>query len=268
MQFFGVNDGFLTEQFSRDHVAVFSAAATSAAQHRLPTSPNTTVLDASGLPVVFNAGTPLFAGTSPARRRALLAKRALDVITSIFALIALLPLMGAIALTIRCTSAGPSLFRQNRLGLDGRIISVIKFRSIYIDGEDPRGLVQTVSGDRRVTPFGRFIRKTSLDELPQLINVLEGSMSLVGPRPHPVSMLAGGMNYEALVPYYRSRLAMKPGLTGWAQANGLRGPTDDPKAATARIEHDIAYIQNFSLWLDIRILARTLRREFISGSGI
>ena len=268
MQFLGATDGLLTEKFSIHHIAAVNSATTAVAQHREPASLNTTVLNASGLPVIFKVGAPLFVGISPTRRRALLAKRVMDVILSIFALIALLPLMGAIALIVRCTSAGPSLFRQDRLGLDGRIISVIKFRSIYIDGQDSQGLLQTVPGDRRVTPFGRFIRNTSLDELPQLINVLEGSMSLVGPRPHPVSMLAGGTNYEALVPYYRCRLAMKPGLTGWAQANGFRGPTDDPKAATARIEHDIAYIQNFSPWLDIRILARTLRREFISGSAI
>jgi lipopolysaccharide/colanic/teichoic acid biosynthesis glycosyltransferase len=124
-----------------------------------------------------------------------------------------------------------------------------------------------VKNDPRVTAIGSFIRKTSIDELPQLINVLRGDMSLVGPRPHVPGMKAGGMLYRKLVPYYDVRLTMLPGLTGWAQANGWRGETDAPVAGRSRVDHDIAYIANFSLWLDLKIILMTIRREFVVGSG-
>jgi lipopolysaccharide/colanic/teichoic acid biosynthesis glycosyltransferase len=119
-----------------------------------------------------------------------------------------------------------------------------------------------------VTPVGRFLRRTSLDELPQLVNVIVGDMSLVGPRPHVEGMLAAGVDYAELVPYYNLRHVMRPGLSGWAQANGLRGPTDSAEAARARIDHDVAYIQNFSIWLDLKIIWLTLVKEFVTGSGV
>jgi lipopolysaccharide/colanic/teichoic acid biosynthesis glycosyltransferase len=118
-----------------------------------------------------------------------------------------------------------------------------------------------------VTAVGRFIRRTSIDELPQLINVLRGEMSLVGPRPHVAGMKAAGMPYRTLVPYYDARLAMPPGLTGWAQANGYRGMTTDAASAIARVDHDIAYVQNFSVWMDIKIIGKTIVGEFMTGSG-
>ena len=268
MHFSEGSAGLLSEQISAGDFLAVHCASDRNLEFRRSAPSGRTVLLANGLAVVFDFGSPLALDMSFGRRASLVAKRAIDVFVGGLALIAFLPLMIVIAAVIRCTSPGPALFRQSRLGLNGRIISVLKFRSMYADCADEAGIYQAERGDTRITPIGRFIRQTSLDELPQLLNVLHGSMSLVGPRPHPVFMRAGGVNYEELVPYYHSRLQMKPGITGWAQANGLRGPTAEADAAKARLEHDLAYIQNFSLWLDIRILARTLHREFISGSAI
>jgi lipopolysaccharide/colanic/teichoic acid biosynthesis glycosyltransferase len=145
---------------------------------------------------------------------------------------------------------------------------MLKFRTMYDDHADPTGQAQTRPDDERITPVGRLLRRTSIDELPQLINVITGDMSLVGPRPHVAGMLAAGIDYAELVPYYNLRHTMRPGLSGWAQANGLRGPTDSAEIARARIDHDIAYIQNFSIWLDLKIIWLTLVKEFVTGSGV
>ncbi|KKB10359.1 exopolysaccharide biosynthesis protein [Devosia chinhatensis] len=195
------------------------------------------------------------------------AKRVVDILLSGAALIALMPLMLLVAAIIKITSSGPVTFRQWREGVNGTSFEILKFRSMRQDMCDLSGVAQTASNDPRVTAIGRFIRRTSIDELPQLINVLRGDMSLVGPRPHVDNMRAGGMAYKELVPYYHLRLQMQPGLTGWAQANGFRGSTTDPVRARQRIDHDIAYIQNFSIWLDLRIILITLVREFVGGSG-
>jgi lipopolysaccharide/colanic/teichoic acid biosynthesis glycosyltransferase len=191
----------------------------------------------------------------------------MDIVLSGAAILALLPLLVGVALAIRLTSPGPALFVQRRGGWDGRTFQMLKFRTMFIDRSDADGVAQAVRDDPRVTPVGAFLRRTSLDELPQLFNILRGDMSVVGPRPHPIAMQAAGVRYEQLVPYYDKRGVMRPGLSGWAQVNGLRGPTDKAGPAIARIEHDLAYVQNFSLWLDIRIIAGTLRREFLGGSG-
>lgn len=204
---------------------------------------------------------------SARRTRHLMAKRALDVVASSFGLLALLPLFIIVAIAIKAGSKGPVFFRQEREGQGGRAFMALKFRSMSVDKEDVSGVAQTVQHDPRVTPIGRFLRKTSIDELPQLINVLLGDMSLVGPRPHVFNMRAAGMLYKELVPYYDARLEMLPGLTGWAQAHGLRGPTHRADRARARIDHDIAYIQNFSIWLDLKIIVKTIRHEFIGGSA-
>ena len=201
------------------------------------------------------------------RRRHLIAKRFFDVVASVLAILALLPLFAMVALLIKLTDRGPVFFRQEREGFGGVPFAAFKFRSMRLDDCDVTGVTQTVRNDPRVTKIGRLLRQTSIDELPQLFNVLLGQMSLVGPRPHVPGMMAAGVPYETLVPYYHRRLEMLPGITGWAQANGLRGSTYRADLAQARIDHDIAYIQNFSFWLDLKIIGRTISREFFGGSG-
>jgi lipopolysaccharide/colanic/teichoic acid biosynthesis glycosyltransferase len=224
--------------------------------------------DQSGLAYCWEGAAPLLPPQSRWIRSQLVVKRIADVILSVLALIGLSPLLLALAVLVKVTSPGPVLFWQDRVGLNGRVFKIFKFRSMSAELCDSSGVSQTKPGDTRVTPVGQIMRRTSLDELPQLVNVFLGNMSLVGPRPHVAGMFAGGTTYEELVPYYALRHAAKPGLTGWAQANGLRGVTDDPARAVARIDHDIAYIQNYSLLLDARCIAMTIRREFFTGSGV
>lgn len=197
----------------------------------------------------------------------LAAKRLLDVVGATVGLIVLAPLIIGIAVAIKFTSPGPVFFRQQRYGYHGRRFSIYKFRTMYLHLGDQRGTCQATSGDPRVTPIGRLLRKTSLDELPQLINVFKGDMSLVGPRPHVPGMLAAGMLYEELTPYYFQRHHMRPGITGLAQVSGLRGSTNLPASAIARLDCDLHYIEIWSLWLDMSIILRTAIREFFAGSG-
>ena len=221
----------------------------------------------SGLPFYWTDGQPTSFKHTPFRQSQFAAKRAFDVVVAGLAVIALLPLLILVALAVKVTSSGPVLFRQAREGLHGRSFDTLKFRTMRSDFCDLTGVVQTIKDDPRVTPIGRFLRRTSIDELPQLFNVLRGEMSLVGPRPHVSEMRAGGTLYRSLVRYYDRRLDMLPGITGWAQANGLRGSTSNAMLARARIDHDIAYIQNFSLLLDLKIILLTVQREFLRGSG-
>jgi lipopolysaccharide/colanic/teichoic acid biosynthesis glycosyltransferase len=137
-----------------------------------------------------------------------------------------------------------------------------------LDATDLSGVRQTAPDDDRVTPVGRFLRTTSIDELPQLWNILRGDMSVIGPRPMVKGQLAAGSSYRQVVPYYDYRHMVRPGLSGWAQANGLRGPTTDAVSARQRIDHDCAYVQNVSLALDLKIILQTIRREFLTGSGL
>jgi lipopolysaccharide/colanic/teichoic acid biosynthesis glycosyltransferase len=221
----------------------------------------------TGLPLMMADNEPLPAAQSARRNNELMAKRVFDVVASVLALIFLMPLIIIVAIVIRLESAGPAFFRQAREGIGGTTFMAFKFRSMRMEDGDASGIAHTVRGDRRVTRVGNFLRRTSIDELPQLLNVLRGDMSIVGPRPHVPGMLAGHQTYRELVPYYDHRLAMLPGITGWAQANGLRGDATDPVPARARIDHDLAYIQNFSLWLDLRIVLMTIRYEFLGGTG-
>ncbi len=223
---------------------------------------------ASGLPIAWKDALPVPPEFSGERRWYLGLKRIIDIVLSGLALAALAPLFLIVAIAVKATSKGPVFFKQTREGIGGSEFLCFKFRSMAENACDPTGVAQTVRNDSRVTPIGRFIRKTSIDELPQLINVWRGDMSLVGPRPHVRGMRAGGIDYTTLVPYYSRRLDVLPGLTGWAQCNGLRGPTDDAELAKARIDHDVAYCQNLSLWLDLKILALTVKNEFLGGSGI
>ncbi len=195
------------------------------------------------------------------------AKRLLDVAAAGLGLLVLAPLLIGIAIAIKITSPGPVFFRQKRYGYHNRRFWIYKFRTMYTHLGDHRGTCQTTADDPRITPLGRILRKSSLDELPQLINVFFGDMSLVGPRPHVPGMLAGGMLYEELTPYYFQRHTMRPGITGLAQVSGYRGETTVPLSAIERLDHDLHYIEQWSLRLDLTIITRTVVREFLSGSG-
>ncbi|MBE3640452.1 exopolysaccharide biosynthesis polyprenyl glycosylphosphotransferase, partial [Mangrovicoccus algicola] len=186
-------------------------------------------------------------------------KRAFDLLFGSLALLLLSPVMAAAALAIRLDSPGPVFFTQWRHGLAGRHIPVLKFRSMYHDRADHGGTrVVRRGGDARVTRVGAFLRRSSIDELPQLFGVLRGDLSLVGPRPHALDARSAGMDpFAELVEDYASRHRLPPGLTGWAQINGLRGGIDAPEQLRARVAHDLYYIENWSLWFDLRILLRT-----------
>lgn len=194
-------------------------------------------------------------------------KRCFDFSGALAGLVLLTPLFIGIALAIKFTSNGPVFFRQTRLGRNGQPFSILKFRSMHVDQCDASGIQHTVKGDPRVTPIGRFLRRSSFDELPQLINVVRGQMSLVGPRPYVPGMRAGGVPYECLDYRYYDRLKVRPGITGLAQVNGYRGDASDELAARTRLEYDLAYVGQGGFWLDIKIICRTIVREFLKGSG-
>jgi putative colanic acid biosynthesis UDP-glucose lipid carrier transferase len=183
-----------------------------------------------------------------------LVKRASDIVIAGTFLLLAAPLMLAIAAAIKLTSPGPVMFKQRRYGLDGREIVVYKFRSMTVM-EDGGEIRQASRNDNRVTPLGAFLRSSSLDELPQFINVLQGRMSVVGPRPHAV---AHNELYRKLIKSYMVRHKVRPGITGWAQVNGLRGETETVEKMRARIEYDLDYLRHWSLKLDLAIIWRTL----------
>jgi len=172
------------------------------------------------------------------------------------------PLLLAIALLIKLDSPGPALFRQKRYGFNNRLIEVLKFRTMYADQSDANAEQLTRRNDPRVTRIGAFLRRTSLDELPQFINVVRGEMSIVGPRPHALSAKAGTLLYQEAIKYYDARHRMKPGITGWAQVNGWRGETDTVEQIKKRVEHDLYYIEHWSILLDLKIIARTILGGF------
>ena len=180
-----------------------------------------------------------------------------DKIVGTLALFFLSPLMLAVAVAIKLDSRGPVLFRQKRYGFNNELIEVFKFRSMYTDRCDANAVKLVTKDDPRVTRVGRFIRKTSLDELPQLFNVIIGNLSLVGPRPHALEAKAAGDLYDEVVDGYFARHKVRPGITGWAQINGWRGETDTPEKIQKRVECDIYYIENWSLLLDTYILLKT-----------
>lgn len=180
-----------------------------------------------------------------------------DKIVGTAALIALAPIMALVALAIKLDSRGPALFRQKRYGFNNELIEVFKFRSMYVNQSDRNAAKLVTKDDPRVTRVGRFIRKTSLDELPQLFNVVMGTLSLVGPRPHALQAKAADQLYHEVVDGYFARHKVKPGITGWAQINGWRGETDTEDKIQKRVEHDIYYIENWSVFFDAYILLRT-----------
>jgi len=200
-----------------------------------------------GLPIVAVCETP-FTGVDG------VVKRTSDIVLSLLILTLVSPLLLVIALGVKLTSPGPVIFRQRRYGLDGKEIIVYKFRTMTVD-EDGAVVRQASRSDTRVTRFGAFLRRTSMDELPQFVNVLEGRMSIVGPRPHAV---AHNEMYRKLIKGYMLRHKVKPGITGWAQVNGLRGETETLEKMKARIDFDLDYLRNWSLRLDLYIIAKTV----------
>jgi putative colanic acid biosysnthesis UDP-glucose lipid carrier transferase len=202
-----------------------------------------------GIPVIAMCETP-FAGYRG------VVKRLTDIVLCMAAMPLLLPLMGVISVAVKTTSPGPAIFRQRRYGLDGRPIVVYKFRTMDVT-EDGDVIVQATKDDARVTPVGRFLRRYSLDEFPQFFNVLQGRMSLVGPRPHAV---AHNEWYRKLIKGYMVRHKVPPGITGLAQINGCRGETALLEQMQARIDYDLEYLRHWSLMLDLKILARTVLR--------
>jgi putative colanic acid biosynthesis UDP-glucose lipid carrier transferase len=208
----------------------------------------------NGIPVVAVCETPFFGVNG-------MLKSISDFVLATLILILISPLLMALAAGVKLSSPGPVLFRQRRYGLDGRQITVYKFRTMIVleDGEE---IKQATRDDQRITPFGRFLRRTSLDELPQFINVLQGRMSIVGPRPHAV---AHNETYRKLINGYMVRHKVKPGITGWAQVNGLRGETDTVDKMRQRIEYDLGYLRNWSLRLDLQIIAKTVFLVFRDG---
>jgi exopolysaccharide biosynthesis polyprenyl glycosylphosphotransferase len=178
-------------------------------------------------------------------------KRAMDIVLSALGLLGTLPLMLVAAVLVKLSSPGPVFYRQERMGRDGRLFNIYKFRSMRVDAEASTGPVWATPGDARVTPVGQFLRRTSIDELPQLLNVLVGDMSLVGPRPERPHFIE---QFRQHVPKYMDRHLVRSGLTGWAQANGLRG---EEGTIEERTRYDIYYIENWSLLFDLRIIFKT-----------
>jgi putative colanic acid biosynthesis UDP-glucose lipid carrier transferase len=205
------------------------------------------LVEINGMPAISVCDTP-FHGMDAVM------KRVTDVLLASLALLALSPLMALIALAVRSTSAGPVLFRQRRYGLHGEEIIVYKFRSMTVC-EDGPVVSQATKQDERVTTLGRILRSTSLDELPQLLNVLEGKMSVVGPRPHAV---AHNELYRKLISGYMIRHKVRPGITGLAQVNGLRGETETVEKMRERVRFDLEYLSHWSPWLDVKIICKTL----------
>jgi Undecaprenyl-phosphate glucose phosphotransferase len=186
------------------------------------------------------------------------AKEIEDRVLGALILTMIAPLMLAIAIMIKLDSRGPVLFRQKRYGFNNQLIEVFKFRSMYTHMTDTNAEQLTQRNDPRITRLGAFLRRTSLDELPQFLNVVRGEMSIVGPRPHATAAKAGSLLYQEAVKYYDARHRVKPGITGWAQVNGWRGETDTVEQIRKRVEHDLYYIEHWSIVLDLKIIFRTV----------
>lgn len=211
----------------------------------------------AGMPMISVIDTP-HQGSSA------LLKRLFDVVVGSFILTLIALPMLLIALAVRLESRGPALFKQKRYGLDGREFEIYKFRSMRVMEDGRTKFTQACRGDPRVTPLGAFLRRTSLDELPQFINVLQGRMSIIGPRPHPVAL---NESQRQLIAGYMLRHKVRPGITGWAQVNGCRGETDTPEKMISRIRYDLEYIDRWSLWLDLRILWMTIAKGFVDKNA-
>ena len=218
---------------------------------------NQAISDVAGIPVVQLNGTPMHGVNR-------VVKEIEDRIISLIILVFISPFLLVIAIAIKLESRGPALFKQIRNGWDGKTIKVYKFRSMYYEDSKSDKFVQTTKNDKRITRVGAFIRKTSLDELPQFINVLQGRMSIVGPRPHVISQ---NEEFKDQVEHYMQRHRVKPGITGWAQVNGFRGETDTLEKMSKRVEYDLYYIENWSLGLDLKIILLTIFKGFINKNA-
>lgn len=218
---------------------------------------NHKVNQVAGLQLIDLSVSPLDEGSNA------IIKRLFDISFSLITLIFISPVMLIIAAIIKITSPGPALFKQDRNGIHGKEISVYKFRSMHAHKE--QGMItQATKNDNRITPVGAFLRKSSLDELPQFINVLQGKMSVVGPRPHAVSH---NEEYSEIVDSYMRRHKVKPGITGWAQINGYRGETDTLDKMEKRVDFDLYYIDNWSIWFDIKIVVMTVFKGFFDKNA-
>lgn len=218
---------------------------------------NQAISDVAGIPVVQLNGTPM-QGVNR------LIKEIEDRLISLIIVVLISPVLLLIAIVIKLESRGPILFKQIRNGWDGKTIKVYKFRSMYFEDSQNEKFVQTTKNDKRITRVGSFIRKTSLDELPQFINVLQGRMSIVGPRPHVISQ---NEEFKDQVEHYMQRHRVKPGITGWAQISGFRGETDTLEKMSKRVEYDLYYIENWSLGLDFKIILLTIVKGFINKNA-
>lgn len=214
---------------------------------------NSSIEDLDGIPIINLAESPIIGWKR-------FAKRSFDILFSLAVLTLLSPLYLALAIAVKLSSPGPILFKQKRMGIDGDVFSCYKFRSMPIDVESQSGPVWAAKGDKRATPVGSFMRKTSLDEFPQFFNVLRGDMSIVGPRPERPEFIEG---FAEQIPRYQLRHKVKAGITGWAQVNGWRGNTSIEK----RIECDLYYINNWSMAFDIKIIFLTLFKGFVNPNA-
>ena len=221
----------------------------------------------AGIPQRVGSRVVLEVSSRPLRGWKGIAKRAEDLLLSALLILFTGPVMLAVAAAIRLCGPGPVLIRQRRYGFANKPFMVLKFRTMHPESADLTGARATVRGDPRVTRIGRALRAISLDELPQLFNVLRGEMSLVGPRPHPIEMRVGNLYYEEAVKFYSARHRIKPGITGLAQINGCRGLVDTLAKAQRRLDYDLHYIENWSLALDLRILCATIAKGFIDESA-
>ncbi|WP_127476956.1 undecaprenyl-phosphate glucose phosphotransferase [Sulfurivermis fontis] len=218
---------------------------------------NHSLMDIAGMPVINLSVTPM-TGLN------LVIKAVEDRVLAALILALISPLMVLISVGVKLSSPGPVLFKQLRFGYDGKPIRVYKFRTMVVHEEDNGVVTQASRDDPRVTRFGRFLRRTSLDELPQFFNVLQGRMSIVGPRPHAV---AHNEQYKDLIDGYMKRHKVKPGITGWAQINGWRGETDSLEKMQKRVEYDLYYIENWSLWFDLKIILLTFIKGFVGRNA-
>lgn len=213
--------------------------------------------DVLGMPAINLA-------TTPRASHDLWAKLAFDRVFALAVLISLMPLLVMLAVAVKLSSPGPVLFRQRRKGIDGREFDILKFRTMRVHRPQPGTLRQASRNDARITPVGAFLRRTSLDELPQFFNVLFGQMSVVGPRPHAIEH---DDFYRKLIDCYMFRYRVRPGITGWAQVNGYRGETRKIEAMATRVKFDLFYMQNWSFWFDIRIILLTIVRGFVGRNA-